>query len=473
MDPLDEINAKKFAVNCYLEYQYKHFLKTIPHIFKHVNMDIRPATNEDYYIPPSLTSECKVVKLTFNEIGCQKIACFPYMKNLDKCQPMDEARYLNLGTQFTLACQPGCTQLNWHLQHPTDTEFRNNKCMMVNMKKKMFGLFPETFHNVSTVQPLNVGFDLVNGNLQLNRDYCKYYGLDFKDGKCENYKHQAAGEFFLGTSVYRSMIQFNSLPHKTPPDAPSYLKNVNAWLEGFKVRKKRATPPDVDDSLVTSIAKDIAADVAIDLTALQVKNILKNRIPKILTKGANRLVLTPIAKSVLTDLVLKSGINATVQLSKLAATGLSYLTSVFAVYSIATIIVDIVDPFNYNHIISNDLLKLLNKKLDYEYFESNQTEIEITPEVLFNEEDESDATVFMISKMKEYMVALYMVEAKDRVEIQKKVLKKPSKNYSNSLNTLLTCIIILCSTIFMHHVAFFSLIYFYILYIILKSNEKI
>ncbi|GFS92871.1 baculo_p74_N domain-containing protein, partial [Nephila pilipes] len=122
----DIINAKMYAENCALEYQYNKFLQSHPHIFRHCEINSRQATNDDYYIPPAIANQCKVVNIKFNETGCKKVACFPKKDNLQNCTNADNTTVISLGNQYTFACQPACSQISLDI----DTEYRKGKCLM-------------------------------------------------------------------------------------------------------------------------------------------------------------------------------------------------------------------------------------------------------------------------------------------------------------------------------------------------------
>lgn len=132
----DLLNALEFAHNSALKSQYDYFKKKYPHIFKNVNVRLRQATHEDYYVPVSIKNECKIFSTTFNEISCRKVDCFPKTESLKDCSSTDVPHYLHIGAKYYLACQPACREISKSI----DTEYKNDTCFQVNTEKKIFCL---------------------------------------------------------------------------------------------------------------------------------------------------------------------------------------------------------------------------------------------------------------------------------------------------------------------------------------------
>ncbi|GFU09929.1 baculo_p74_N domain-containing protein [Trichonephila clavipes] len=70
-------------------------------------------------------------------------------------------------------------------------------------------------------------------------------------------------------------------------------------------------------------------------------------------------------------------------------------SNILAIYSVISVILDIVDPFHYENVLTTDALDAINKRLDLVYFQrKNNFNPEVTPEMvwdnLLGEEDESD-----------------------------------------------------------------------------------
>lgn len=408
---MDYLNAQIYAEHCVRVYLHNKFLQSHPHIFQYSKLETRPATNKDYYIPPKIANHCIVSKVSFDETGCQKIACFPKKQNLENCDSNDDTIVLNLGQYYTFACQPACSQISKDL----DTEYRNGKCMKVNIFKKAFALFPEYVGGSQTIEPMHIGFDIKDGDLKINSSYCKYYGLEFKQGECFSQPHQSLVEGILGTSIYRLIkrSQYNKTKYTLPP-IPNNMKNVHEWLEGTisrKVRNKRNTSR-INARIVNEIARDLVVDFGIDLSLNTIGKIMRKRIPKTLQNISSKLYVSKFASKVtkiaISDMILKSQFNSTATLVKVIGQGVSVASGLFTVYSIVTMIIDIFDPFDFNGILDKNTLEKINDRLDFEYFQSHKKNQEITPEhvwILLNE-DLGEAINYSIEKMIEYMEAL-------------------------------------------------------------------
>lgn len=463
---LDLINAKLYAYNCTLEFNYNKFLNLHPHIFKYVTLDVRPATHNDYYIPPAIANQCKIVKVSFNKIGCEKIACFPRMQNFKLCDPPDEARYLRLGTGNTLACQPACTQLSMNI----DTEFKKGKCMLVNSFKKMFALFPESLHGVESIQPLHFGLNLKEGNLELNAQYCAYYGLNFKSSTNECYEtpHQKVTEFFIGSSIYRYVHRKSQYVASRPshPPVPHYLQNVNEWLEGTNVKKRRKKrhTAQIDLEFLSELSKDIAIDIGVDLSLNAITHTLKTRVPNALTTASKLAINTAkqLKISALADIVIQSHFKAGINISKILGSGISVVNWTFLALSIFGIVFDIIDIFNFNNVLDKNILLKLNERFDFEFYNSNKTAIEVTPDIIWDllEEDLSEQYEYMIEKMQEYLNSLNVSNAKERILIQKRNYNRSTPNFGKTFHIIIVLLLIIFSILFVEQIAYFSLFYF-------------
>lgn len=459
---MDYLNAQMYAEHCVRVYLHNKFLQSHPHIFRYSKLETRPATPKDYYVPPKIANQCIVSKVSFDETGCQKIACFPKKQNLENCD--SDTLILNLGQHYTLACQPACSQISQDL----DTEFRNGKCMKANIFKKSFALFPEHVAGSQTIEPMHIGFDLKDGDLKINSSYCKYYGLDFKysTGECFSQPHQSLAEGIMGTSFYRLMkrSQYQKSKYTLPP-IPNYMKNLNEWLEGTvprSKRKKRSTP---DAAIVNEIARDLVVDFGIDLSLDAISKILRKHIPNTLQNISANLYASKyaskITKIAISDMVLKSQFNVTSTLAKTVGTGISVASGLFTVYSILAMIVDLFDPFDFNGVLDKATLQKINNRLDMEYFGSHQKNQEVTPEHVWMllDQDLSDAVDYSIEKMIEYMEAL----TPDAVPVQ--IATKPY-NFVKVYRSSILIVLLLLAVILYEYVDYISFIIFLTVFIV-------
>lgn len=454
---VDFINAEIYADHCTRVYMYNKYLKSYPHIFRHSTLTERLATSKDYYVPPKIANQCIVSEASFNEIGCQKIACFPKKRNLENCNTGEDTVMLTLGQNHTMACQPACQFISTFV----DTDFRDGKCYLSNLYKKAFALFPEQVDGSRTVQPMHVGFDLKNGDLHINSTYCKYYGLGYKPSveECAESPHQRVLETIIGTSFYRS-IQRSKYKHKTYPlpPVPPYMQNANAWLEGGqpKSRSKRSTAAsDIAENLV----REVAMDFNIDITLNQLSKLFKKRVPRTLQAISAKLYASKTAsnltKITLADVALKSQFNIATNVSKAVGRGFSAASSLFSVFSIISFIVDLFDPFNFLSVLDKATLAKINNRLDFEFFGNHVKDVEILPDHLWFllEEDQSDYATFKIERMHEYMMAL----APDR---QLPAPKKEPFEFLNVYRSIVTVALVLLAAILVEQIAYIALVFF-------------
>lgn len=455
---MDFINAEIYADHCTRVYMYNKYLKSHPHIFRHSTLKERPATSKDYYVPPKIADKCIVSDASFDEIGCQKIACFPKKRNLENCKIGEDTVMLTLGQWHTMACQPACQFISTFV----DTDFRDGKCFLSNLYKKAFALFPEQVEGSQTVQPMHVGFNLTNGDLHINSTYCKYYGLGYKPstGDCAESPHQTVLETIIGTSFYRS-IQRSKYKHKTYPlpPVPPYMQNAAAWLEGMQPPKSRSKRNVSAADITQDLVREVAIDFNIDITLNQLSKIFKKRVPRTLQAISAKLYASKTAsnltKIALADVALKSQFNIATNVSKVVGRGFSAASSIFSVFSIISFIVDLFDPFNFLGVLDKTTLAKINDRLDFEFFGNHIKNIEISPDHIYFllEEDQSDYANFKIERMHEYMMAL----APDR---QLPAPKKEPFKFLNVYCSIVTVTLVLLAAILVEQIAYIALVFF-------------
>lgn len=475
---MDYINAEIYANHCTRVYMHNKFLKSHPHIFRHSTLEERQATSKDYYIPPKIASQCVVSKVSFDEIGCQKVACFPKTRNLEICEKDQDTIMLPIGRKHTMACQPACRLI----PNAVDTDFRKGKCYISNVYKKAFALFPEHVDGVETVQPIHFGFDLEHDHLYMNYGYCSYYGLNFKRStyECEASAHQTVLETIFGSSFYRYHIRSNyKAPTYTAPSIPDYMKNDDAWLEGTpppKRRNKRSTVAVNSADIAEDLVREIAVDYSLDITLQQLSRLFRKRIPKTLQNISAKLytgrVASRITKMALADVAMKSHFDITAKVSKLVGRGFSVASGVFTVYSIIAFIVDLFDPFNFFSVLDRERLEKINNILDFQYFKNHNKQVEFTPEEVWFllEEDISEYATYKIIKMQEYMDALTPDQLPLLLKTKTAGLKKEKLfEFVNSYRLIITIALVLLGAILLEQIAyviFTFLIFHFILAIV-------
>lgn len=400
-------HATRYATEATKLFLMQEFKKKYPHLFREATIETRPATLKDYYIPPSLAAKCIVVTRTaFTQEGCRRVACFPYKENMEPCEETDDPRWVPMGSHYTLACQPTCFEEKY-----IDTEWRNDACVLINPLRKVVAIFPEKLFDIKTKHPLHTGLEIEEDRLKLNGRYCEAYGLDFDGRNCDSTQEQSIAEFIMGKTVYRTIRLKNTNPYarSPPPPVPNYPKRVK--------RRKRSIGNDQAEfdasQLAADIANDLAIDSSIDAGAWMIQHILKKKVPKLIVKATSDIVL----KSALKQAVMKSYVDTTLLASQAMGKTVGVISNVYAVYSLVSMILDSIDPYNFEKVLNTAMLKDIDRKLDLQYYQredgNNQ---KVTPEYVWDhvlDTDESERYEYMAEKMKEYIGALHAQPSKD------------------------------------------------------------
>lgn len=472
----DYLNAVEFAHQGALEKQYDYFLQKYPHIFKYVTVSSRPATHQDYYVPATLAHECQVYSVAFNEAGCRKIGCFPKTNTLRDCTAQDPTEYVAIGDQFFLACQPACHQLSPFI----DTEFRDGKCWQTNTEKKIFALFPEKIHGVEIYQPMHGGLSLRDGDLVINPDYCTAFGLSFDRGECLAPIGQEIAEFFLGSTVFKSLKKltipavFNAA---ATPAVPDDVRTVDHWLEGSASQQQgqaayaaNSSMPYIPDQTVSQtireFMKDLAIDASVDVSLDYSLHVMKKRIPQSILKFSSTGVNRKLAQSALMKTITQSQALTAARVARGLFSTLSKVNVVMSVFGILSNVVDMFDPFNYNYVLDKETLSRVNEHLDFTFYKSNDRRVEMTPEKIWNvlEDDMSIYIETLEEKMDVYLAAVQLEDAHARTHLQKDLynLKKIKKayNWQKVFHVFFVMVLVVASILFLHYIAYFLLVYF-------------
>ncbi|GFS47070.1 baculo_p74_N domain-containing protein [Trichonephila inaurata madagascariensis] len=275
-------HALRYATEHTTRYLLDRYRQRYPHYFQHVEIQIRPATLKDYYIPPSLATECIVVdQIHFTELGCKRLSCFPFKSDGVPCTRKDDMQWTRLANTLVLSCQPSCREMTTSI----DAEWWGSRCVMVNPLKKVLASFPEQIFGMQSKHPLHAGLDWRNGQIYLNKLYCQAYGLEFDGKECYSSVDQTIGEFFLGKTVYRalktSVVQPPNYAHIPPvPSHPAVSLEVNL----------SDTIPLPDTSQVArEVTTELLVDFGVDIAAHVVEKILRKKAPQLLLKAAGNL----------------------------------------------------------------------------------------------------------------------------------------------------------------------------------------
>lgn len=488
MDELqyERLHAMMYADHATKIYQLEKYKKMYPRLFVHAVIKTRPADSwRDYYVPPALRVTCLVVeKLAWNSEGCRFIACFPFKSYEEPCQPnVDKMQWIRLdNTLYVPACQPACDR-----GLSLDTRYRDGDCYVSNQAKKLFVMYPERYMG-KIAKHVRLKYDDENERLVLDEIYCKAYGLQYDREAQDCYlpTSQYVAELFIGSSVFRRRLQnpkvskfllFNI--NNTPP--PAEERSDEVWTkiprsaETIDLNKTANDPrivlletdldPEKSPEAITDMATDaianVAADLGIHVTKEAVKHHWLTRISsklarKILVRnGLKHAFLHGAAKSVGSKISIRAATAVTTaHLATKTASALalrSTASSAFTIYGIASLIVDIFDPFEYGRVLNKQQVDEIDRLLDLRYFKTNNfRNVRMTPEdvwnVLQDEEDVEDELTYYGDRFDEYLDALQKVPEQFRQLTRQKleVVEKTSQ-VRESLPHWLLLILVLCA----------------------------
>lgn len=221
----DKINAHKFADTNYKIRILQAMYNKRPNIISQLKINIRDATQDDYYLPRTLVGRAKVMTIEMTEKCCKMLSCNP-MRELEPCREHDDASWYYVGdSQFDVQCQPACFNtatnqiydktktrtpdtplLNWH----------NDACRIVNSQiqsweekpfyrseirfEKRLNDLPTGFSRIKDDNPFGCGYTYKN-----NATYCDYYELGYN--KDEDTCETSLLDKILGAVVGSSLLQ--------------------------------------------------------------------------------------------------------------------------------------------------------------------------------------------------------------------------------------------------------------------------
>lgn len=452
-DQYERLHAMMYADHATKIYQLEKFKQMYPRLYIHAVLETRLAdSSRDYYVPPALRDPCLVVeKLAWNSEGCQFIACFPFKSYEEPCQPdVDSMQWVRLdNTLYVPACQPACDR-----GLSLDTRYRDGDCYVSNQAKKLYVMYPERYMG-KIAKHVRLKYDEENERLVLDEIYCKAYGLQYDREAQDCYlpTSQYVAELFIGSSVFRRrllnpkvskflLFNINNAPPPNPPaeQFEEVWKKVPRSSETIDLNKttddaRTALETDLDPekspesiaNIATDVIANVAADLGIQVTAEAVKHRWLTRISakfarKILVrKGLKHAFLHGVAKTVGSKISVRSATAVTTaHLATKAASTLalrstvSAASSAFAIYGIASLVLDIFDPFEYGRVLNKQQVDEIDRLLDLRYFETNNfRNVRMTPEdvwnVLQDEDDVEDELTYYGDRFDEYLEALQKV----------------------------------------------------------------
>lgn len=466
-------HAIRYATECTKSYLFEEYLRRYPHLFNYANIKIRPAdSDKDYYVPELLKDSCfVVVETNFEKPACIQLGCFPIRNiDLETCSgAYDEPMWVPLGSKHTLACQPACSDIRF--RYKMDTEWLADKCVEVNPYKKMFAMNPEMLMDLRT-RKKHGGLEWHDGRLYLTAEYCHAYGLDFNNNDCFNSQGQSVGEFFLGKTLYRTIRNqiedIKELQREPPPIVASGDTLRQALFNQYIFDEKQNDTTNIpivqldDDAikLANMIIKEISIDLGVDLSLDYVQHILKKKIPKLLNKALRDVVI----KSAVKQFVIRSTTQLAIRLSTMAASSLGGINHVLFIIGIISMVLDVMDPNDYNKVLDAARLERIDRKLDAKYFGHAADYIRVvTPEYVWDnvldDDDESSRYEYMSNKIKEYLEALRKTTKPVDLKPAPPLFQRESKNlnYLPWIIYIIVSILLACMLVFDRYISMWAL----------------
>lgn len=399
-------HALSYAIEATKFFLMAEYKQKFPHLFEHAVIETRPATSDDYFVPPPLAAKCIVVVRTgFQELACQRLSCFPFKENWEMCDEHDAPRWLRMGEHFELACQPSCQE------HSMNVEWVEGRCVVANPLKKVLASMPEKLFERASRHAFHGGLDVVQGTLKFNKRYCEAYGLDFVNEDCVSSGGQSFGEWLFGKTPIRAAKTAHLQPFKSnPPALPNYLN----YPVSKKRRKRNVFKEEGEYSpFYQELAADITKDLGRDVSEWAVEKFLRHKAPKLLSRAMDTLSIKLVLKHSIVMSIKRHGTMTFNMLGK----GVAIVTNVYALYELGVGVLDILDPYDYQKVLNKKILETIDAELDYTYFKDGTVRPEMTPEYIWENgilvQDESEKLAYMVERVEEYLNALSTVEANE------------------------------------------------------------
>nr|WUR10834.1 P74 [Calliteara abietis nucleopolyhedrovirus] len=217
----DLTNASKYATHQHRLRFIPRWRTKLPHIL--INYEIRPAVNDDFYVPRGLSDKAIAVRLTFSERGCSSMSCYPF----DETHPIDYASstgYTQTSDTAVQYAQPACYHLNRALatrenaenevQSPELRYTDTNRCILMDTLSKIYFNSPYFRTEEHLIQGVDdvPGFNVETNDDQLfpemfrgyfNEAYCRRFGRSLNpSGGCSLQWWETLLGFVLGDTIY-------------------------------------------------------------------------------------------------------------------------------------------------------------------------------------------------------------------------------------------------------------------------------
>lgn len=295
-------NASRYAEYNVRVRTLRRLMEKAPHLASWLDVRVRDATADDYYVPTRLKATAKVMEVRMTKTLCEMLSCNP-SKERGMCRPTDAASYYRVGDDgFDLQCQPSCFNTASKATYDKDgarvadvphLNWYRDSCRIVN--SGMISWLEKTYYRSTThyefrLNDMPTGFSRVPENsnpygtgftYRPNATYCRYYDRSIEsDGSCKMELWEYILDAVIGSSLIntvRSAVRVvvnGGQPFDDPKDLPPMPASVPkryATIEGWRanVNASFVVPPllEADASATASFDLDDAdADADADPT---------------------------------------------------------------------------------------------------------------------------------------------------------------------------------------------------------------
>lgn len=279
---VDIEHASKFADYNVTVRLLERMYKKSPHLTSWLNVTVREATDDDFYVPAALQHVARVIDVQMTETACKMLNCNP-MKENTNCQPNEKASYYRVGDDgFDVQCQPACFHSAVKQSYEKDgkrasdtpmLQWNAGKCHVVN--GPMIAWLEKPFYRSETKYELRVndmptGFSRIPDpeneygsgyTYRTNDAYCQYYDrVRIENGSCEMSLWEKVLDPLLGMSLVNTvrssirMLTNGNKPFDLPSNLPDYPKELppmytyNGWKAN--INKDFKLPTTIDPTPV-------------------------------------------------------------------------------------------------------------------------------------------------------------------------------------------------------------------------------
>lgn len=256
----DDDDATKFAYERQKLAMYNHFLRLKPHLFSHVNVEIRHNQNLRN-TSAELMDNNIYVRLIATKEFCQQIHCNTHYPRGKQCTNQSEPTIFKSGNSDIQACHASCFNVfdggvdadgTLYKSPLTIYSERQHKCLLHTDSGFALGIDDyarSDVHPAPRIDTIGTGFDLQkdpyidkDGNetykFKLNKYYCDDFGYDFDGTRCKPYVLETINSLFFSENLYKA-FQYGYRNFTTGVGSKDIQKPLLSPIAGSAPPKKR------------------------------------------------------------------------------------------------------------------------------------------------------------------------------------------------------------------------------------------